>query len=175
MKEKIIEILRDETKAKSVNEINQKLGLRTTEEIQELENVLAEMTKDGIVHESKKHEFLLMTNTKTLKCGIITINKNGNGFVDIPGQDDVFIRSECLNGAITGVGFLHIEDTYSSEAQDIEYVGQFLGKGKNMLTVTKSDSATETEINAISGATITSKATTNAVNAALYYLHNYLE
>ena len=102
MKEKIIEILRDETKAKSVNEINQKLGLRTTEEIQELENVLAEMTKDGIVHESKKHEFLLMTNTKTLKCGIITINKNGNGFVDIPGQDDVFIRSECLNGAITG-------------------------------------------------------------------------
>lgn len=80
-----------------------------------------------------------------------------------------------LNGAITGVGFLHIEDTYSSEAQDIEYVGQFLGKGKNMLTVTKSDSATETEINAISGATITSKATTNAVNAALYYLHNYLE
>ena len=102
MKEKIIEILQDETKAKSVNEINQKLGLRTTEEIQELENVLAEMTKDGIVHESKKHEFLLMTNTKTLKCGIITINKNGNGFVDIPGQDDVFIRSECLNGAITG-------------------------------------------------------------------------
>ena len=50
MKEKIIEILRDETKAKSVNEINQKLSLRTTEEIQELENVLAEMTKDGIVH-----------------------------------------------------------------------------------------------------------------------------
>ena len=40
MKEKIVEILKDETKAKSVNEINNKLGLKTVEEIEELEKVL---------------------------------------------------------------------------------------------------------------------------------------
>ena len=50
-----------------------------------------------------------------------------------------------------------------------------MGKNADALTVTKSGSAAETEINAISGATVTSEATTNAVNAALYYLHNYLE
>ena len=102
MKEKIIEILKDETKAKSVNETNDKLGLTKVEEIEELENVLEEMTKDGIIHESKKHEFLLMKNTKTLKCGHLSINRSGNGFVDIPGEEDIFIRNEFLHGAIDG-------------------------------------------------------------------------
>ena len=102
MKDKIIDILKDETKAKSVNEINNKLGLTSVSEIQELENVLAEMTQEGILHESKKHEFLLMCNTKTLKCGRISINRNGNGFVEVPGNEDIFIRSEFLHGAIDG-------------------------------------------------------------------------
>lgn len=102
MKDKIIDILKDETKAKSVNEINNKLGLTSVSEIQELENVLAEMTQEGILHESKKHEFLLMCNTKTLKCGRISINRSGNGFVEVPGNEDIFIRSEFLHGAIDG-------------------------------------------------------------------------
>ena len=102
MKDKIIDILKDETKAKSVNEINNKLGLTSVSEIQELENVLAEMTQAGILHESKKHEFLLMCNTKTLKCGRISINRSGNGFVEVPGNEDIFIRSEFLHGAIDG-------------------------------------------------------------------------
>ena len=108
MKDKIIDILKDETKAKSVNEINNKLGLTSVSEIQELENVLAEMTQEGILHESKKHEFLLMCNTKTLKCGRISINRSGNGFVEVPGNEDIFIRSEFLHGAIDGV-FVEID------------------------------------------------------------------
>lgn len=102
MKEQIIEILKNETKAKSLIEINDKLGLTTVSELQDLERTLEEMTKDGIIHESKKHEFLLMSNTKTLKCGKISINRNGNGFVDVPGQEDIFIKSENLAGAING-------------------------------------------------------------------------
>lgn len=102
MKEQIIEILKNETKAKTLIEINDKLGLSTVKELQDLETDLEELTKDGIVHESKKHEFLLMSNTKTLKCGTIEINRSGNGYVDIPGQEDIFIKSENLAGAITG-------------------------------------------------------------------------
>ena len=102
MKEKVLEILKNETKAKSVMEINNQLGLNSVEEIQELERNLEELTKDGIIHESKKHEFLLMSNTKTLKCGVISINRNGNGFVDVPGEPDIFIKSEFLHGAING-------------------------------------------------------------------------
>ena len=102
MKEKIVEILKNETKAKSLIEINDKLGLTNVRELQDLEKDLEELTKDGIIHESKKHEFLLMSNTKTLKCGTISINRNGNGFVDVPGQEDIFIKSENLAGAING-------------------------------------------------------------------------
>ena len=102
MKEQIIDILKNETKAKSLIEINDKLGLTTVRELQDLEKDLEELTKDGIIHESKKHEFLLMSNTKTLKCGTIEINRSGNGYVDIPGQEDIFIKSENLAGAING-------------------------------------------------------------------------
>ena len=101
MKDKIINILKNETKAKSVIEINDKLGLSTVDELKELENTLEEMTKDGILHESKQHEFLLMCNTKTLQCGILHINKNGNGFVEVgDGKPDIFIKAERLNRAI---------------------------------------------------------------------------
>src|SRR5699024_5316058 len=37
-----------------------------------------------------------------LKCGVISINRNGNGFVDVPGEPDIFIKSEFLHGAING-------------------------------------------------------------------------
>ena len=82
-----------------------------------------------------------------------------------------------MEGTIVGVGIREISDTpgLGLKAQDAEYTDQFVGKNVHALTVTNSGSAAETEINAISGATVTSEATTNAVNAALYYLHNYLE
>ena len=71
------------------------------EDLNELERNLKELTTDGILHETKKQEYMLMENTKTLKCGILHINKNGNGFVEIGNkQPDIFIKSEYLNGAI---------------------------------------------------------------------------
>ena len=101
MKEKIIEALKDEKKAKSIIEINSKIGLKSMEDLNELERNLKELTIDGILHETKKQEYMLMENTKTLKCGILHINKNGNGFVEIGNkQPDIFIKSEYLNGAI---------------------------------------------------------------------------
>ena len=80
-------------------------------------------------------------------------------------------------GTIIGVGIREISDTkgLGEKAKDAEYTNQFLGKGAEAVTVTKSGAAGENEINAISGATITSEATTNAVNAAIYYLHNWME
>ena len=79
------------------------------------------------------------------------------------------------DGTITGVGIRETSDTpgLGLKAKD-DYRNQYVGKNCESLSVTKSGSASDTEINAISGATITSNATTNAVNAALYYLHNCL-
>jgi Na+-translocating ferredoxin:NAD+ oxidoreductase subunit G len=77
-----------------------------------------------------------------------------------------------------GIEILELNDTpgLGQRAEEPEFKGQFAGKSGESLTVTKSGSAGAEEINAISGATITSRAVTNAVNAALYLMyHNALQ
>lgn len=80
------------------------------------------------------------------------------------------------DGSITSIGFRSTSDTpgLGLKAKEAPFKDQYNGKTAEALTVTKSGNAGDTEINAISGATITSDATTNAVNAALYFLHNCL-
>ena len=77
----------------------------------------------------------------------------------------------------TGISFLTLAETagLGMNAQEPEFMGQYTGKGTDPLTVTKSGSAGEAEINAMSGATITSDAVTNAVNAAGYAVTAGLE
>ena len=74
----------------------------------------------------------------------------------------------------TGISFLSISETagLGMNAEKPEFKDQFAGKGTDPLSVTKSGNAGETEINAMSGATITSNAVTNAVNAANYAIAN---
>ena len=107
MKEKILEILKEETKGKNINEINNKLHLRGMEEITELEDNLKELVTEGILHISKNREYMLMSNTKSLKVGKLRINKNGNGFVECE-PEDIFVHSNDLNGAING-DFVEVE------------------------------------------------------------------
>lgn len=80
------------------------------------------------------------------------------------------------DGTITGIEFLEISDTpgLGLKAKEPDFKNQFAGKTAQSLSVVKGGNANDEQINAISGATITSDATTNAVNAALYYLHNCL-
>lgn len=107
MKEKILEILKEETKGQNINEINNKLHLRGMEEITELEANLKELVTEGILHMSKNREYMLMSNTKSLKVGKLRINKNGNGFVECE-PEDIFVHSNDLNGAING-DFVEVE------------------------------------------------------------------
>ena len=107
MKEKILEILKEETKGQNINEINNKLHLRGMEEITELEDNLKELVTEGVLHMSKNREYMLMSNTKSLKVGKIRINKNGNGFVECE-PEDIFVHSNDLNGAING-DFVEVE------------------------------------------------------------------
>ena len=107
MKEKILEILKEETKGQNINEINNKLHLRGMEEITELEDNLKELVTEGVLHMSKNREYMLMNNTKSLKVGKLRINKNGNGFVECE-PEDIFVHSNDLNGAING-NFVEVE------------------------------------------------------------------
>lgn len=81
-----------------------------------------------------------------------------------------------MDGTITGLGIREISDTpgLGLKAKEPGFKNQFTGKNAEVLEVTKTGASADNQIDAISGATITSSATTNAVNAALYYLHNCL-
>ena len=93
------------------------------------------------------------------------------------GGDISFSMGVTLDGTLNGISILDINETagLGMNATKDEFKGQFAGKQVDAFEVTKSGAASDNEINAISGATITSSATTNAVNAALYYLHNCIQ
>ena len=76
----------------------------------------------------------------------------------------------------TGISFLSISETagLGMNAEKPEFKDQFKGKTSEPLQLTKSGNASGQEINAMSGATITSTAVTNAVNAANYTVTNCL-
>jgi len=76
-------------------------------------------------------------------------------------------------GEIKGIEFLVLNETkgLGSKAADPEFKGQYVGKSEEAYEVVKG-SATGNQINAISGATVTSEAVTSAINAAIYFINN---
>ena len=72
-------------------------------------------------------------------------------------------------GVVKGMEILDISDTagLGMKAKESGFKDQFKDKAVSSFTYTKTGAASEFEIDAISGATITTKAVTNAVNAAI--------
>ena len=101
MEERIIELLKNTDKALSVEEINDGLGFDSVDELKQLLKTLNEMEDSLKIYRTKKNNYLLFTNSH-LKLGTMIANKKGYGFVDIDGDDDVFIAPTNMNGAIHG-------------------------------------------------------------------------
>ena len=80
------------------------------------------------------------------------------------------------DGTVNGIEFLTLAETagLGMNADKPEWKGQFAGKKEEVFSVTKDGATSDDQINAISGATITSRAVTNAVNAAVYFVDNCL-
>lgn len=100
MKEQILKALEGKTKPQTVDQINEHIGLKTVEELNDLQTELHQLAVEGIIHESKSHDYLLMENTKALRSGYLNITKNGNGYVITSIGPDVFVKSIDYNGAI---------------------------------------------------------------------------
>ena len=79
-------------------------------------------------------------------------------------------------GSLTGIGFLSISETpgLGMNAKEPAFKDQFVGKAAQTFEVTKTGASADNQIQAISGATITSTAVTNATNAAVYFVQNCL-
>lgn len=78
---------------------------------------------------------------------------------------------------VAGISFLSISETagLGMNAEKPEFYEQFNDKQVEQFEVVKSGASGDEQIDALSGATITSSAVTDAVNAALVYYSNVLE
>lgn len=85
------------------------------------------------------------------------------------GGDISFSMGVQLDGTLNGISILTINETagLGMNAADESFKGQFSDKNVESFTVTKTGASADNEINAISGATITSNAITGGVNAGL--------
>lgn len=76
-----------------------------------------------------------------------------------------------MDGTVNGISFLSLSETIGlgMEAKKPEFQEQFAGKQVKQFSYSKTGATADNEIDALSGATITTNAVTNAVNAGICY------
>lgn len=91
------------------------------------------------------------------------------------GGDIQFTMGITNEGLLNGISILSISETAGLGMRAEEVLKpQFVGKSAEKYEYTKTGALTENQIDAISGATITTNAVVNGVNAGLYYFQNEL-
>lgn len=88
------------------------------------------------------------------------------------GGDIQFAMGVTLDGVVNGISFLSISETagLGMKATEESFTKQFAGKQVEAFCYTKNGATADEEIDAISGATITTSAVVNGVNAGLFYI-----
>ena len=100
MRDDIINILKNSTKAIDIYEISDLLGIKSVEDTTKLSEELKKLEDEVIVYRSNKNKYMMLEDSH-LKKGIMRVNKKGFGFVEVGGlEDDIFISSDNMNGAI---------------------------------------------------------------------------
>ena len=92
------------------------------------------------------------------------------------GGDIQFSMGVTLDGTLNGISLLNIKETagLGMKAKEPAFYGQYEGKQAEKFVVSK-DGGDGEPIDALSGATITSRAVTDAVNAALGYYQSVFQ
>lgn len=91
------------------------------------------------------------------------------------GGDIQFTMGVTKEGMLNGISILSISETAGLGMRAEEVLKpQFAGKSAEKYEYTKTGAVSEGQIDAISGATITTNAVVNGVNAGLYYFQNTL-
>lgn len=92
------------------------------------------------------------------------------------GGDIQFSMGVTTDGVLNGISLLSISETAGLGMRAGEVlVPQFENKDVDRFTYTKTGSTADSEIDAISGATITTSAVVNGVNAGLVYFDEFLK
>ncbi|MCI8521813.1 MAG: RnfABCDGE type electron transport complex subunit G [Lachnospiraceae bacterium] len=92
------------------------------------------------------------------------------------GGDIRFTVGVRTDGTVNGISILSISETAGLGMQaEAVLKPQFADKNVEKFEYTKSGATSENQVDAISGATITTNAVTNGVNAGLYYFQTQLK
>lgn len=83
-----------------------------------------------------------------------------------------FVYGYSLDGSIHGIEFLALSETagLGMKAAEPDFLNQFLNKKVTAFSVSKTGATSEDQVDAISGATITSKAVAYAINAGIQFV-----
>ena len=93
------------------------------------------------------------------------------------GPIELMVGIDSAKGQVTGINVVSNSETagLGAKSTDPEFSDQYKGKPLEELSVLKNGTPGDTEIKAISGATITSTAVTNGVDAAIEVYNNSLK
>ncbi|MBD5508338.1 MAG: RnfABCDGE type electron transport complex subunit G [Lachnospiraceae bacterium] len=124
----------------------------------------------GYAQESVDEVMAALDSTGATLGYVITVTtKEGYG------GDIQFAVGVRMDGTVNGISILSISETAGLGMRAEEVLKpQFANKNVEKFEYTKSGAAAESQIDAISGATITTNAVTNGVNAGLYYFQTEL-
>ncbi len=100
MKEDLLKILDNVYEAKDIMQLNDLLNLKTSEELSDLQDVVKELVDECVLYNTKKDRYILIKNCTNLRIGKLSLNKKGFGFVNLDKEEDVYIDSSNINGAI---------------------------------------------------------------------------
>ena len=101
MKNRILNILKEENRAYSAIELKDILGLNTTEEITMMMNTLNELESDLTIYHTNKDKYIDFEYSK-LKKGKLDLNDKGYGFVVLKDEPDIYIDAKNINHATDG-------------------------------------------------------------------------
>ena len=99
MRELILDVLRKSDKALTSIEISDSLELKSPKQLKELIEELNKLVDEFIIYRSNKDKYMLFENSH-LKKGRLSVNKKGFGFVVIENEDDIYVDSKNMRGAL---------------------------------------------------------------------------
>lgn len=132
-------------------------------DIEAVEKELSKQGLDATIDEAMK----AFDKSGALSGYVLTVTDH-EGY----GGDIQFAMGVKNDGTVNGISFLSIGETagLGMKAKEDDFKNQFADKQVESFVYTKSGASADNEIDALSGATITTNAVTNGVNAGLYYI-----
>jgi electron transport complex protein RnfG len=136
------------------------------------ENEAADLLKDAGFDSDDITEVVIGNDKSGTDIGYVITVVSHEGYAG-----DITLSVGLLNdGTVKGVEILTIGETagLGMKASEAEFRNQFKDKQVEKFSYTKSGEEGDDKIDALSGATITTNAVTNAVDSALVYFQNVL-